>query len=123
MAAMARELHDIRQLEELLLSGEARAEAELERLLAPSFLEFGASGRIWSRDEAIRELRQERSAERTIDNFQARRLAPGVVLATYQVRRFAKGESVAAATLRSSVWVDEGEGWQLLFHQGTGLPL
>jgi hypothetical protein len=123
MAVMAPELQDVRRLEELLLSGEGRAEAELERLLAPSFLEFGASGKIWSRDEIIRELRQERAGKRTIDDFQARRLGPGVVLATYRVRRFAKGGAVAAATLRSSVWVNEGEGWQLLFHQGTAQPL
>ncbi len=121
---MATDFYIIRDLEERLLSGEVRrSKSEISHLLSATFVEFGASGKVWSRDEIIRKLSQEQPAARKIDNFHARLLAPGVVLATYQVRRLHPDGSLVATSLRSSVWSHDADEWKLVFHQGTPQPL
>jgi hypothetical protein len=82
------------------------------------FREFGASGRKYSKTEAIAALLNSPSPPDPVPtpqlvDFLAREIAPGVVLATYRTR----------LSLRSSIWRREGQTWRLYFHQGTTAPL
>lgn len=84
-------------------------EAGLMSLIADDFVEFGRSGRVWTRD-SIRELLEgPPTAAVPIDRFEVARLADSVALVTYR----------GAMANRSSVWVRRDGRWQLRFHQGT----
>ena len=103
-------------LEERLLDPAVRAvPAEVRALLAPEFVEFGASGRVFDRDAILAMLAAEppRVALRA-RGFKARLLAPGAALTTWRVTR-----DDGIETLRSSVWQQQGGRWQMVFHQGT----
>jgi len=84
-------------------------EGGLEGLLADDFVEFGSSGRIWTRYAILDLLERSPSALVPIDRFEIARLADDVTLVTYR----------AAGTNRASVWVRRDGRWQIRFHQGT----
>jgi len=110
----------IRALEARLLEPEVRASpAELERLLADDFLEFGSSGRVYGRRDVIDALPGRSEARFTLEELRVRPLGPGVVLATYRLLRAATPPEAARSSLRSSIWRREGKRWRLAFHQGT----
>jgi probable F420-dependent oxidoreductase len=91
--------------------------AAVLRLLHDSFREFGASGRTWDRHEIADALAAEPGTEAAeVEDMQAVRLSPDVILLTYRARRPDR------TSLRSSVWVKGPSGWQLFFHQGTTRP-
>jgi hypothetical protein len=80
-------------------------------LLHPEFLEFGASGRTWTRDEVAAVFGL--SPVGTATDLRADQLAADVVLVTFRL-------TGPQASLRSSVWLrDPVRGWVLRFHQGT----
>lgn len=96
-------------------------EAALRRLIAEDFVEFGVSGKVWTRDAVIEALRGESFSPREVTDFQVTRLADDVVLVTYRGQRMATPQRPASESLRSSIWrLREGQ-WQMLFHQGTPL--
>ncbi len=103
-------------LEERLLDPVVRAvPAQVRELLAPEFTEFGASGRVFSRDAILAALASEPPrVARQARGFKVRELAPGVALTTWRVTR-----DDGIETLRSSVWQQQGGRWQMVFHQGT----
>jgi hypothetical protein len=103
-------LDEVVALELSLLDPAVRRSPErVERLLHPRFREFGASGAVWDRDSIVAALAAEVGTALTPTDVDAREVAGGVVLVTYRV----------ADSLRSSLWVEGPDGWQLLFHQGT----
>ena len=91
------------------------SQGALGALLCDDFLEFGRSGRTYSKAETMAHL----AADPTLPGgdcspdellrFRAALVAPEVVLVTYLLR----------GTLRSSLWRREGETWRVFFHQGT----
>ena len=81
-------------------------------LLHPDFTEFGASGRVWSRD-FICDVTDTATVDIKMSDCEARRLGSEAVLLTYQSH---DGNRHA---LRSSTWVKTSGAWLLLFHQGT----
>lgn len=108
----------IRELEECLLEPGVRADPkQIAPLLADEFLEFGSSGRIWSRSAALAELPKQEPFSASLSDFRVRQLSPGRVLATYRLTTISR--NLSKRSLRSSVWVQNGERWQMLFHQGT----
>lgn len=112
----------IRHLEERLLQPDVRRSAnELAELLADDFIEFGSSGRIYDRSATIAALQDESPVEISLADFQAKMLAPDVVLATYRAIRSASEAALPAQSLRSSIWKQIDGRWQLVFHQGTPL--
>ena len=82
-------------------------------LLHPDFLEIGSSGRVWTRDAMMMALEEDPGERTDIEILGADRVGPGAVLLTY--RSFAR----SGTTLRSSLWVLDGDRWRLRFHQGT----
>ncbi len=104
----------LRRLEERLLDPAIRCSAdEVCKLLADDFVEFGSSGAIYDKSSIIADLMQEAGVNKTftVIDFQARELAPTIVLVTYKI--------VETDTLRSSLWRFENDNWQMTFHQGT----
>lgn len=110
----------LRKLEERLLQPDVRRSAQdVAELLTDNFIEFGGSGRIFTKQQIIESLRQEPPARLALMNFRATTLAPGVVLVTYRAVRYAASGEQTAYSLRSSIWrLSEGR-WQMIFHQGT----
>ncbi|WP_226036863.1 nuclear transport factor 2 family protein [Aquibacillus saliphilus] len=106
----------LHSLEILLLQSETRKSKEkLDELLAVDFIEFGSSGRIFDKDAILSRLPKEKNPEFELMDFDARQLAPGVVLTTYRVLK----RMDMKYSLRSSIWkLNEGK-WQMTFHQGT----
>jgi hypothetical protein len=107
---MATEEQQIRALEELLLTPAVRASRfELESLLSDQFVEFGSSGRVYSKAEMIEALIASPGCTATVSDFRVLALAANVMLATYRSEH----------ALRSSLWRREGNDWRMIFHQGT----
>jgi hypothetical protein len=114
-------LDRILDLERELQTPACRADAaRLEKLLAPDFVEVGASGRRWD-FSGIMAMLQEESADGStagirVSGLSARALAPGVV----QV--FWDSERAGRRARRTSIWCERGGDWQQVYHQGTLLP-
>ncbi|MDN4524633.1 DUF4440 domain-containing protein [Fictibacillus fluitans] len=108
----------MRELEESHLRPDVRTSVEkLDELLADDFLEFGSSGYLIRKEDCL-------TGDLAVDdlflsNFEARMLAPDIILTTYIIRNETKDRN----TLRSSIWKHMDGRWQLYFHQGTVTPL
>ena len=104
----------LRELEESLLQPDVRKSKELVALLADDFVEFGSSGRIYTKADLVAVPQAESPSVETTSNFKVALLSPNVALLTYVICR----EAVPPVhTLRSSVWQLRGEQWQMVFHQ------
>jgi hypothetical protein len=106
------------ELELSLLTPEARGCAErLEALLAPDFVEFGASGRRFSRADIVAELASEDTTTSSAARFECIALGEGLV----QLRYVSEARSAAGLrrARRSSLWRRDQPGWRMVFHQGT----
>jgi hypothetical protein len=111
---------ELRALEERLLDPEVRRDrSAVASLLAAEFVEFGSSGRIFTRDQILDELAAEISQRIELADFAARPLAPDAVLVTWRAIRAGVPPHPGAASLRSSVWIRRDGRWQIVFHQGT----
>ena len=92
--------------------------ADFENMTAPDFWEVGASGRQYSRAAVLDELEKRFAAPHSdvweTSEFQCRKLAPDVYLLTY-----ALVQDNTRRTRRSTIWERCGEGWRIIYHQGT----
>jgi len=84
----------------------------LARLLADDFIEFGSSGRIFTKAAIIEALKTE-SVDQPIhvEDFQVRELSPEIALVTYIASRTDPYGSISRRALRSSLWKREREVW------------
>lgn len=117
LALVAKQL--LRMETELLQPGFRADRDALAAYLAKEFCEFGSSGRIYSRQDAIDALTAESPAQYAIADFSAALPAKGVALVKYRAERRNRAGEIEAESLRSSVWVLRAGRWQMLFHQGT----
>jgi hypothetical protein len=110
---------ELERLELLLMNPEVRRDrTRVRALLTDDFVEFGSSGRIWTRDAMLEELASETYTAPQAEDFAFRLLGGDVVLVTYRTcREDAAGEKTV--TLRSSIWTRESGSWKVCFHQGT----
>lgn len=103
----------VERLELELLSPAVRSSAErIQSLLHSDFMEYGASGRVWSRDAMVEALTADPQVIGIPTEIDTARLAHDVILVTYRI-------AGPRPTLRSSVWIRSGDSWQLRFHQGS----
>lgn len=88
-----------------------------DRLVAPDFWEIGASGRRYSRAFSRKVLIERERMPKPEDwdacNYHLDEPAPGFYLLTYTLQQPGR------ATLRSTLWRKDAEGFKALFHQGT----
>ena len=102
-------------LERALLTDEVRSDrAATAALLHPDWQEIGRSGRLWAREEILDGIGPIDPVALEVVSVEA--LTPDALLLLW--RATADGRS----TLRSSVWVRSGRGWQQRFHHGTDEP-
>lgn len=93
------------------------ARADFENMTEPNFWEVGASGRRYSREYVLDEL-EKRYASPHEDvwqagDFQCLEIAADNYLLTYTL---IQGDRV---TRRSTIWRRTGQGWKIVYHQGT----
>lgn len=92
----------------------------LTELLHPDFLEFGRSGRTYTRPQIFKQLLAEpEQSEVQAQDFKLVQLSEFVCLLTYRSARVSESGTLEDHTNRSSVWRYEAQRWQMVFHQGT----
>ena len=122
---MANELlHQLKTLEIVLHRNLGQAQPTgLQHLLHEDFLEFGCSGRSYTKSGIIDSLSSEtiETMPHTIwaQSFALKELAPDVALLTYKSARLSESGILERFTLRSSIWQRTEANWQMIFHQGT----
>jgi hypothetical protein len=116
-----RAANQLRRLEQSLLDAAVRRDGErLRELLAEDFLEFGSSGRVWTRKTIIDLLATELNfLPPAIEEFQCTMLSEKVALVTYRTVRTDAKTGEQLTSLRSSVWTRQDGDWRMRFHQGT----
>lgn len=111
---------ELETLERALHAPQVRGDrASLAALLDEDFSEIGSSGQCYGRDAALQEIPLER-AQVLIESEQyaVRLLAEGLAQVRYRSRYHVGGEA-QRWVLRSSLWRRHGDGWRMVFHQGT----
>lgn len=96
--------------------------AERARVVAPEYWEVGASGRRYSREFILRMLDERPPVDAAevgwkCCDFGLRRMGPEIYLLTYRL------DQAGRITRRATVWEKRGEGWRILYHQGTMVTL
>jgi hypothetical protein len=118
MKITPKDLKELTKLEEGLWKAEFRFDrAWMEAVLAYDFVEFGRSGRIYSRAQCLDDPGGATDTFLPLPGFKARYLSADVVQITYK-SIVTYGEEVEHAN-RSSIWLKTPGGWSLKFHQGT----
>ena len=107
----------LRGLEEGLWRTETRFDPVwMAQILAPDFMEYGCSGRIYARDEILpgEEERGVIDATLPLPGFAVRALSSEIVQVTYVSALRSRG--AIQLCNRSSIWRRVGASWQLCFH-------
>jgi hypothetical protein len=108
----------LEHLEGELWRAETRFDSRrMSEVLAPDFLEFGRSGRVYTREDALAVPRGPIDAVFPLPEFRARLLHQDVAQVTYNGAVTSGG--VVRHARRSSIWSRTPNGWALRFHQGT----
>ncbi len=108
----------LQKLEEDLWREETRFDIPyMETLLADDFIEFGRSGRIYSRDQTLSIQKQPIDAVIPLPDFKASLITENVALVTYNSEVKCNGTLLKGR--RSSIWTRAENGWVIRFHQGT----
>lgn len=108
-------------LEKHLLSPEVRTDTNiLDQLLSDDFLEFNSQGHTYGKAEVLARLPHEVDPLISFNqhDFQLRMISPDVAQLTYKAT-INSPSKVTQYSLRSSIWRQHQQQWQLVFHQGT----
>jgi hypothetical protein len=106
------------ELEESMWREETRFDLVFqEQRFASDFVEFGRSGRTYTREQIIRTEASPIQAKLPLPNLQVRALDVNTVLITYDSE--ANYEGVVEYAHRSSIWSRIEGHWVMRFHQGT----
>ena len=109
---------ELQRLEESMWQQSHRFDlAFQEARFASDFFEFGRSGRVYDRAQAIRTDSQPIAARLPLANLRFRVLDAQTVLLTYDSA--AEYDGVMEYARRSSIWYRSSSGWVMRFHQGT----
>lgn len=111
----------IKALEQSLLQRHTRSDINrLNLLLHDEFEEFGASGQIVNKMEAIEWLlREDDGVQWSLSDFRIKCLSDELLLATYIACKTNPTLNINKRSMRSSLWKKTGTSWALLFHQGS----
>jgi len=107
-------LEQIKSLELSLLNKNIRKNVDkLNNLIADDFIEFGSSGKVYTKSDVIQYLPNEIEENFEASNFNGVQLARDCILLTYLLY------SKHGKSLRSSIWKRYDGNWKIIFHQGT----
>ena len=106
---------------ELAAAQTHKQSAALEHLLDPQLIFVAFNGLVFTKAQLVSKLQYIDVAQYEMENFKVRQLGPGAALLTYDLRVKASvaGHDLPATEYASSVWMRDGGGWQLVFHQET----
>jgi hypothetical protein len=92
--------------------------ADFERMTIEDFWEIGASGNRYDRSVVLDELeRRQKHPQPDVwetRDFECRELAADAYLLTYTLV-----QDRVRVTRRATIWQRTGDGWKIVFHQGT----
>jgi hypothetical protein len=74
---------------------------------------------LWRKADILEALGPWPALERTVEDFCVTARSGSYYLVTYRLINMAQEGHERQSTLRSSIWKQQGEGWQIVFHQGT----
>jgi len=106
----------LEDLECQLLVPRARKSELVFELLAEEFVEFGSSGRQFTKAQIVAALQAEAPVQITASELKVQLLSSQVALVTYRAQRHS---DPPVHSLRSSIWLQREGQWQMVFHQGT----
>ncbi|HLK34609.1 MAG TPA: nuclear transport factor 2 family protein [Terriglobales bacterium] len=91
------------------------------RALSPQFLMVAYNGLVFTKPELLSKLNYLDVTQYAMKNFKVRPIGRAGALLTYDldIQAHAGGRHALVKQYASSVWVDNGGRWQLLFHQAT----
>ncbi|HKW19263.1 MAG TPA: DUF4440 domain-containing protein [Terriglobales bacterium] len=114
---------ELLELEKRLLDPELRRSPErLSHLLAENFIEFAGSGHAYDKKRVLFLLRKQAPMRLQIEEFRVVEISDSAALVTYRAYSESPRTNNARYSLRSSLWIQRGGAWQMLFHQGTPVP-
>jgi len=91
---------------------------ELIKYISKEFIEYGASGKIYTYDDTLKYLPKEKyQLEYKILKIDSKILSENIVLLLYIVE--INNEKEKIITNRSSIWKKDNNNWKIIFHQGT----
>ena len=92
-----------------------------DQALSPQFLMVAYNGLVFTKPELLSKLDYLDVKEYAMKNFKVRPIGRAGALLTYDldIQASAAGRHAPSKQYASSVWVRDGHGWQLLFHQAT----
>lgn len=109
-------IKEVIDLEIYSLSPKVRGSKEaLEKLFSEDFIEYGASGNVYTKSDVVNALPDEEEISFEVENIKAKPLGVDVVQITYLLHNKRENKY----SLRSSIWEWSLEGWKMIFHQGT----
>ena len=120
MNAARKEL--IIQRENALHDRKTRSDTSLlENLLHPSFKEVGYSGKTWDFKLIVGLLQNQANTSSVIQaqDFECHFLEAAVCLIHYNTATVDKAGAASRYAKRTSVWLFNGDRWQMRYHQGT----
>ena len=118
------EMDDTERLRALELALARRDQAAIpggyEAVLHESLVEFGANGRVWTRDEVLEALTAGALTDSVgIEAFDVQVVRPGVFLVMFETTETDPATGLTARQRRSSLWMREADGFRLRFRQST----
>ncbi len=121
MSLANEDFEKLRELEESLWRAETRFDRDhMDKVMTDDFIEFGRSGKVYTKAESLSASIQEILAKFPLKDFQVHEVAEGAVLITYVSE--VQYDSLETAN-RSSIWVKRNGQWRLRFHQGTPVSI
>src|SRR4051812_19451467 len=117
MPSLEEKLREL-EIKVMTAAGERRAD-DIRDLVADDFFEIGRSGTTYTKAEVLAAIEVAPLRKFALEDFKVVASGAGWALASYRA-----GEHTAYASstsLRSSLWVERGGQWQIVFHQGTGV--
>jgi hypothetical protein len=96
--------------------------ARISEILHARFVEFGSSGATYTRAQIIEALGTPgtgRAVRIWSQDYRLHLQESGLALLLYHSAHLGYDDRLVHHTLRSTLWQNTAEGWQMLFHQGT----